>query len=93
MHQTSCYIGISNDQGCILGDPNGPPSKNTNLSSPSQHRITSIEAVSKGASKLALKLLSILFTKEEIAAGICVRSTGGEGSLLDQTKIQGIKCE
>ena len=74
----------------MLGNP--ALSTRVTLKSPSQSIINSATAEAKGETKLALKLLSVLFTRAEIADGIC--TIGGESSgrkLLDQEKIQGIR--
>ena len=63
----------------------------------SQAEVTSRENWTLSAQKLALSLLSLLFTQEELATGICTPQGGGTASkdrvLLDQTKIDGIKCK
>lgn len=82
---------LTEHNGCILGDPYGQRHKKVNLPSPTQSVITTITNNSKGYVKLALNLLSRLFTKEEIAEGICTTGDSGR-SLLDHERINGIMC-
>ena len=53
--------------------------------------IKTIEATSKTSRKLALKLLGLLFTKEELKEGLCTPCKGH--TLLNQEYIEGIRCK
>ena len=49
------------------------------------------ENASTSATQLALKLMDIFFTKEELSSGNCTQAEGRE--LLRQDVIDGIRCE
>ena len=52
--------------GCILGNPYGKPDEKVLIPGRTQLEIKNIEGTSKSPRKLALKLLGLLFTKDEM---------------------------
>ena len=55
-----------------------------------QWKVTAKETSATKASSLALKLMEVFFTKEEIAQGNCTEADGRE--LLSPAVINGIHC-
>ena len=55
-----------------------------------QWKVKAKEASSTKASSLALKLMEVFFTKEELAQGNCTEAEGRE--LLSPDVINGIRC-
>lgn len=53
--------------------------------------MTHAENISDTPAKLAVNLLSALFTHDEIAGGNCTKATREDILLLDQEKIKGIR--
>lgn len=49
------------------------------------------ENISTTASKLAVNLLTTLFTQEDLATGNCTRPNRNDIKILDQYKIQAIR--
>jgi len=76
--------------GCILGNPYGKPDEKVLIPGRTQLEIKTIEATSKSPRKLALKLLGLLFTKNEMKEGLCTPCKGRK--LLNQEYIEGIIC-
>ena len=56
-----------------------------------EERVSAAESVSYDAEKLALNLLSALFTFTKLASGNCTKPKKGCYNLLDQRKIHGIR--
>ena len=77
--------------GCTLGNPYGKPDERVFLPEWSQLDVRSKEATSKTPAQLALRLLGLFFTKEEIAKGNCTEAEGRE--LLSPQIIEGIRCK
>ena len=75
--------------GCILGNYYGKPDEKVLIPGKTQMEIKTIEATSKTSRKLALKLLGLLFTKEELKEGLCTPCKGR--TLLNQEYIEGIR--
>jgi len=72
-----------------LGDPGS--ANQVSLPAPDQQVVNAAVAVSKSPQKLAIKLLSLLFSKEQIAGGICIPDGSSTRVTLDQAKIEGIR--
>jgi len=75
--------------GCILGNPYGKPDERVLIPGRTQLEIKIIEASTKSPSKFALKLLGLLFTKDEMKEGLCTPCKGQK--LLNQEYIEGIR--
>lgn len=80
------YVFTGN--GCILGDPLG---KHIVIDNVPQWKVKAKETASSKASSLALKLMDVFFTREELAKGNCTETDGRE--LLRPTVIEGIRCK
>lgn len=87
------YLALDSSSGCVFGNPFGGIDQRIWLPKPSQREVAATVAVSKDATKLAIKLLSLLFTKEELSNGICTTGCDSDRSLLDQNRIEGIRRE
>ena len=77
--------------GCILGNPVGKSDEKIFIPERTQMEIKTVEAISKTPRKLALKLLGLLFTKDELKEGLCTPCKGRK--LLNQEYIEGIRCK
>ena len=76
--------------GCFLGDPKeAVGEKRIFIKGTSQMQVHAQEARSKSARKLALKLLSLFFTKEEMTESLCTPLEGKK--LLNPEIIEGIR--
>ena len=88
------FISIDVKEGCILGNPKGEHQYVSNIS---QLEVTSRESIATSAQKLALSLLDLFFTQEQLAnaicSPICKGSMTSEKELLDQRIINGIRCK
>lgn len=77
--------------GCFFGNPRGKIEEKIWIPNISQRQLSSTVAQCRDATKLSLKLLSLLFTKEEISKGICTTGGDSDRMLLDQDKLEGIR--
>ena len=75
--------------GVTLGDPNSNSS--VFINGVARVSILQAEALSFTAPKLAVNLLTSLFTHEELASGNCTKAIRDDISLLDPIKLQGIR--
>ena len=57
----------------------------------SREAVLNAESISATANKLAVNLLSVLFTQQELATGNCTKPSRDDIFLLDQEKIQAIR--
>ena len=73
---------------CILGDPRGEHIK---IDGFTQRQVKGKEVLASNASSLALKLMDLFFTKEEMARSNCTPAEGRE--ILRQDIIAGIQCK
>ena len=71
----------------ILGDPNG---EHVRIDGFTQRQVKGKEVLALSASSLALKLMDLFFTKEEMAKSNCTPAEGRE--ILRQDIIAGIRC-
>ena len=71
----------------ILGDPNG---EHVRIDGFTQRQVKGKEVLTLSASSLALKLMDLVFTKEETAKSNCTPAEGRE--ILWQDIIAGIRC-
>ena len=56
--------------------------------------VKSRDSLAKTDQKLALALMSLLFTKQEMAQGVCTPQSSEKGRpILDQTKMEAIRCK
>jgi len=76
-----------------LGDPRSHLSEGRKIwiEGVKQERINAAESVSYNADKLALNLLSALFSTTDLATGNCTQPKREGIHLLDQKKILGIR--
>lgn len=58
----------------------------------SSSQVVRAENVSPNASKLAVNLLTVLFTQEQLATGNCTKPNRSDIELLDQHKVEAIRC-
>ena len=78
--------------GAILGNPmQRSPGSFVVLDDISNDAILHAEAISTSAQKLAINLLSVLFTQEEISTGNCTKPNREDIKVLNPLKIQGIR--
>lgn len=73
---------------CTLGDPKG---ENVTVPGVSQRQVRAEEAKAKSAQKLALHLMDIFFTKDQMATSLCTKWEGRD--LLDPDIVEGIRCK
>ena len=76
-----------------MGDPKGD---HVVIQGVPQLQITIREDLALSAQKLALSLLSLFFTNDDLAKGICSPQSGGSASdkeVLDQRIVSGIRSE
>lgn len=72
---------------CILGDHNG---EHVRIDGFTQRQVKGKEVLASSASSLALKLMDLFFTKEEMGKSNCTPAEGRE--ILRQDIIAGIRC-
>lgn len=93
MHACNWYKSNSHilqGDGCVLGDPLG---EKIVLPQPPQQEISAAVAMAKSPEKVALKRLSLLFTKTEIENGIVTKvRESSKKKQLDTVKTEGIRC-
>ena len=75
---------------CVLGDPS-VKERCVVIDGFSQLAVKAKENASTDACQLALKLMDVFFTKEELSVGNCTEAEGRE--LLRQDVIDGIRCK
>jgi len=75
---------------CILGNPRGGPNEMVVVKGNS-FLVKAKEAACSNASSLALKLMDVFFTREELSSGCCTEAKGK--ALLDPEVIDGIRSE
>ena len=86
LHTLILFMHIANS--CILGDPRGEHIK---IDGFTQRQVKGKEVLASNASSLALKLMDLFFTKEEMARSNCTPAEGRE--ILRQDIIAGIQCK
>ena len=75
--------------GCLLGDPEG---ENVYIDGVVPARVISSEFMAKSPEKLALNLLGVFFTQDQLTKGNCT-PTPDHKDLLDPRIINGIRCK
>ena len=96
MHNSVYTVGTEGDSGsgCILGDPNG---QHVRIPGYKQVDVLARENSTLTAQKLALKLVSLFFSKETLSNAICTPqnedSSAGSKDVLDQNIMEGIRCK
>ena len=73
---------------CVLGDPRGDRIKVEGFT---QRQVKGKEVLASDATSLALKLMDLFFSKDEMAASNCTPADGRD--LLRQDIIAGIRCK
>lgn len=78
--------------GCWLGNPHSHIQENKKVWIPKgdMNRVSMAEAISTNATRLSVNLLTVFFTKEQLASGNCTPAPNRQ--LLDPSTIQGIRC-
>lgn len=85
LFHTHTHLHIANS--CILGDPRDEHMK---IDGFTQRQVKGKEVLVSNASSLALKLMDLFFTKEEMAKSNCTPAEGRD--ILWQDIIAGIRC-
>ena len=86
-----CVCVYHAGQGCFLGDIKVPSMRKWIPGIVTQNDVTAKELQTTTAQKLAQKLLSLFFTKEQMAKGICTDSVDRER--LNPYSVDGICCK
>ena len=88
-HFLSFNSSIFHIIGVILGNPASPT--RVRLTDIQSAAVMHAENISANAKKLAVNLLSVLFSHEELAVGNCTKPVREDIMLLDPEKIRGIR--
>ena len=77
--------------GVLLGNPQGK----TNIWIPNikMEQLLNVERCSSTAEKLAVGLLLLLYTREELRSGNCSKPIRSDIQQLDPERLWGIKCK
>ncbi|KAL5505447.1 hypothetical protein EMCRGX_G006879 [Ephydatia muelleri] len=78
---------LTDDTGCWLGDPNG---EQVWIEGADQGKVLASEFISDTPAKLAVHLMTVLFTETQLQTGNCTPTPSGR-PLLDQRTINGIR--
>ena len=83
------YIGLSlsASTGVLLGSPDSP----ILIQNLKRESVLHAEVTANSPQKLALNLLEVLFTHEELSTGNCTKPMRADIKILDSTKLQGIR--
>ena len=79
--------------GAVLGDPVGSSHQKVILPQFTQAQILDIERKNDAPEKLAIGLLQLLFTTEELSRGNCTKPVRGDIQQLDSERLWAIRCK